>query len=211
MKTKLTFWSSMLFLLSLSILLTIYLAWIFYPLEIQWLNLTDRVYLKPETIQYNFHILMNYLTNPFSQDLQMPDFRSSASGLHHFAVVKNLFLRDDKKRNYYLVVMPEDKPANLKALRVALEARPLRFASEEDLHGILGLRGGAVSPFGVLNDEEGKVQVVFDEALRDWPAVGVHPNDNTATLRVPLSDLLALFQDRAVPYRFVDMDVAPAQ
>ena len=91
MKTKLTFWGSMLFLLSLSILLTIYLAWIFYPLEIQWLNLTDRVYLKTETIQYNFHILMNYLTNPFYQVLQMPDFRSSEAGLHHFAVVKNLF------------------------------------------------------------------------------------------------------------------------
>ena len=71
----------MLFLFSLSILLTIYLAWIFYPFEIQWLNLTNRVYLKPETIQYNFHILMNYLTNPFSQILQMPDFRSSAAGL----------------------------------------------------------------------------------------------------------------------------------
>ena len=81
----------MLFLLSLSILLTIYLAWIFYPLEIQWLNLTDRVYLKTETIQYNFHILMNYLTNPFYQVLQIPDFRSSEAGLHHFAVVKNLF------------------------------------------------------------------------------------------------------------------------
>ena len=91
MKTKLTFWGSMLFLLSLSILLTIYLAWIFYPLEIQWLNLTNRVYLKTETIQYNFHILMNYLTNPFYQVLQMPDFRSSEAGLHHFAVVKNLF------------------------------------------------------------------------------------------------------------------------
>ncbi len=91
MKTKLTFWGSMLFLLSLSILLTIYLAWIFYPLEIEWLNLTDRVFLKSETIQYNFHILMNYLTNPFSQILEMPDFRSSAAGLHHFAVVKNLF------------------------------------------------------------------------------------------------------------------------
>ena len=91
MKTKLTFWGSMLFLLSLSILLTIYLAWIFYPLEIQWLNLTDRVYLKAETIQYNFHILMNYLTNPFYHILQMPDFRSSEAGLHHFAVVKNLF------------------------------------------------------------------------------------------------------------------------
>ena len=126
-------------------------------------------------------------------------------------VVKNLFLRDDKKRNYYLVVMPEDKPANLKALRAALGARPLRFASEEDLQGILGLRGGAVSPFGVLNDTEGKVQVVLDAALRDWPAVGVHPNDNTATLRVPLSDLLALFEDRAVPYRFVATSEASAQ
>ena len=91
MKTKLTFWGSMLFLLSLSILLTIYLAWVFYPLEIEWLNLADRVYLKSETIQYNFHILMDYLINPFSQDLQMPDFRSSAAGLHHFAVVKKLF------------------------------------------------------------------------------------------------------------------------
>ena len=91
MKTKLTFWGSMLFLFSLSIFLTIYLSWVFYPMEIQWLNLTNRVYLKPETIQYNFHILMNYLTNPFSQVLQMPDFRSSVSGLHHFAVVKNLF------------------------------------------------------------------------------------------------------------------------
>ena len=91
MKTKLTFWGSMLFLLSLSILLTIYLAWIFYPLEIEWLNLADRVYLKSETIQYNFHILMNYLINPFSQILQMPNFRSSAEGLHHFAVVKKLF------------------------------------------------------------------------------------------------------------------------
>ena len=91
MKTKLTFWGSMLFLLSLSILLTIYLAWFFYPLEIQCLNLTNRVYLKPETIQYNFHILMNYLTNPFYQVLQMPDFRSSEAALHHFAVVKNLF------------------------------------------------------------------------------------------------------------------------
>ena len=84
MKTKLTFWGSMLFL-------TIYLAWIFYPMEIQWLNLVNRVYLKSETIQYNFHILMNYLTNPFSQVLEMPDFRSSSTGLHHFAVVKNLF------------------------------------------------------------------------------------------------------------------------
>lgn len=44
-------------------------------------------------------------------------------------VVKNLFLRDDKKRNYYLVVMPEDKPANLKVLHTTPENRPPLFTS----------------------------------------------------------------------------------
>ena len=91
MKTKLTFGVSLLFLLSLAILVTIYLAWILYPFEISWLNLTNRVHLKSDIIQYNFHILMDYLTNPFNPVLEMPDFPSSESGLHHFVVVKGLF------------------------------------------------------------------------------------------------------------------------
>ena len=91
MKTKLTFGVSLLFLLSLAILATIYLAWFLYPFEISWLNLTNRVHLKTDIIQYNFHILMDYLTNPFNPVLEMPDFPSSESGLHHFVVVKGLF------------------------------------------------------------------------------------------------------------------------
>ena len=91
MRDKLRFSASVLCLLAVAILLIIYLAWLLYPVEISYFNLPDKVYLKAETIQYNFNILMNYLTNPFSQKLAMPDFRSSAAGLHHFAVVKNLF------------------------------------------------------------------------------------------------------------------------
>ena len=91
MKTKFTFVGSLLFLLSLAILLTIYLAWLIYPQEISWLNLTNRVHLQPQTIQHNFNVLMDYLTNPFSQQLEMPDLPSSVSGLHHFEVVKGLF------------------------------------------------------------------------------------------------------------------------
>lgn len=91
MKTKLTFGGSLLFLLSLSILLTIYLAWFMYPQEISWLNLSNRVPFQPQTIQHNFNVLMDYLTNPLNQGLEMPDFPSSASGIHHFAVVKGLF------------------------------------------------------------------------------------------------------------------------
>lgn len=120
-------------------------------------------------------------------------------------VVKNLFLRDDKKRNYYLVVMPEDKPANLKELRTKLEARPLRFASEDDLAQYLGLRGGAVSPFGVLNGEESLVQVVFDEELRTYRGLGVHPNGNTATLHVALGDMVRIVEEHGNAFRFVEL------
>lgn len=91
MKTKITFVGSLLFLLSLAILLTIYLAWLVYPLEISWLHLTSRVHFQPQIIQHNFNVLMDYLTNLLSQVLAMPDFPSSASGIHHFAVVKGLF------------------------------------------------------------------------------------------------------------------------
>lgn len=91
MRDKLRFSASVLCLLAVAILLTIYLAWLFYPLEISYFALSDKVHLKAETIQFNFNILMNYLTNPFSQKLAMPDFRSSAAGLHHFQAVKYLF------------------------------------------------------------------------------------------------------------------------
>lgn len=91
MKTKLQLISSLLWLLACSILLTIYGIWLIYPLEVDWLELVDVVYLSKKTILYNFNHLMTYLTNPFHQTLSMPDFRSSLAGLSHFADVKSLF------------------------------------------------------------------------------------------------------------------------
>lgn len=91
MKTKFQTFSSILTILSAAILLTIYLAWLFYPSEIQVLNLEKIVYMNAADISYNFNILMNYLTNPFQQVLDMPNFSSSADGLHHFQQVKWLF------------------------------------------------------------------------------------------------------------------------
>ena len=91
MKTKFQLISFVLFILSLAILLTIYGAWLFYPGEISWLGIARETGLKSSLILKNFHILMNYLTNPFQATLSMPDFPSSAAGLHHFEQVKWLF------------------------------------------------------------------------------------------------------------------------
>ncbi len=109
---------------------------------------------------------------------------------------KNLFVRDDKKRNYYLITVKGDKRINLKDFRKTFETRPLRFASEDDLMNIMGLIAGAVTPLGLLNDEERKVQLYIDEDfLGDAGRIGVHPNDNTATVWLQASDLIDLVRD----------------
>ena len=78
------------------------------------------------------------------------------------ADAKNLFVRDDKKQNYYLITVKGEKRVNLKAFRKAQGTRNLSFASAEDLLERLALIPGAVTPLGVLNDETRSVQVFLD-------------------------------------------------
>ena len=75
---------------------------------------------------------------------------------------KNLFVRDDKKKNYYLIMVREEKRVNLSLFRKEFNTRPLTFASSEDLERILGLYPGAASPLGLLNDNERKVKFYLD-------------------------------------------------
>lgn len=106
---------------------------------------------------------------------------------------KNLFVRDDKKRNYYLITVRGDKRINLKDFRKEFETRPLRFASEDDLMSIMGLIAGAVTPLGLLNDGECKVKLFIDaDFLNGEGRIGVHPNDNTATVWLKAQDLIDL-------------------
>ena len=97
-------------------------------------------------------------------------------------IVKNIFIRDDKKINYYLVLVSHNKKVNLKELRNKLNSRPLTFASEEDLYKYLGLTKGSVSPLGILNDKEHIVSIIIDEDIKNISEIGVHPNINTATV-----------------------------
>lgn len=117
---------------------------------------------------------------------------------------KNLFLRDDKKRHYYLLTLRGDKRVDLKAFRQANGTRPLSFASAEDLQAKLGLLPGAVTSLGALNDREGQVEVFLDQDFLAPPGlIGVHPNDNTATLWLRTEDLIALLRDHGTAVRVV--------
>ncbi len=113
------------------------------------------------------------------------------------ADAKNLFVRDDKKRNYYLITVKGDKRVDLKDFAARYGTRKLSFASADDLAAILGLIPGAVTPLGLLNDSEHRVTFYLDSTFLESPAlIGVHPNDNTATVWMKTDDLIALIKER---------------
>ncbi len=106
---------------------------------------------------------------------------------------KNLFLTDDKKNNYYLITIKGNKRIDLKKFRKNNNTRPLKFASSEELKNILNLTPGSVTPLGVLNDKEKKVVVFIDNEIND--IIGVHPNDNTATIWLKVNDLIDIIKE----------------
>lgn len=108
---------------------------------------------------------------------------------------KNLFIRDDKKRNYYLITVKAEKRIDLKEFRNNNNTRPLTFASSDDLMHIMNLIPGSVTPLGLLNDKDLKVEFYLDQDfLEGKQIIGVHPNDNTATLWLKVTDLIEIIK-----------------
>lgn len=109
-------------------------------------------------------------------------------------VCKNLFLRDAKGKRHFLVVLPVKKSIDLKNLAHQLGSTPFGFASAERLVRYLNLSRGEVTPFGVLNDTDAAVEVVFDRALADLPSISIHPNTNTITVWIAYRDIRTIVE-----------------
>lgn len=119
---------------------------------------------------------------------------------------KNLFVRDDKKRNYYLITVRGNKRVDFKKIKNDNNTRPLSFASEEDLMSIMNLISGSVTPLGLLNDHELKVIFYLDkDFLNGKQIIGVHPNDNTATLWLKVTDLIDIIKEHGNKVKIIDL------
>ena len=119
---------------------------------------------------------------------------------------KNLFVRDDKKRNYYLITVKGDKRVDLKEFRRQNNTRPLSFASEQELMNIMNLIAGSVTPLGMLNDKELKVAFYLDkEFLNGKQIIGIHPNENTATLWLKVEDLISIIKEHGNEVNIVEL------
>lgn len=122
----------------------------------------------------------------------------AACGVPHLdRIAKNLLLRDDKKQHYFLVSIRGEKRLDLRVFRQTHGTRPLTFASDADLARLLALTPGSVTPFGLLNAAPGAVAWSLDEAFFAGDGlIGVHPNDNTATVFLAAADLVALLEEQ---------------
>lgn len=122
------------------------------------------------------------------------------------ADAKNLFVRDDKRNNYYLITVKGNKRVDLKKFKRENNTRTLSFASEEELMDILQLKPGSVSPFGLLNDREIKAEFFIDKSFfEDSHLIGIHPNENTATVWLKVEDLINIIKEHGNPINSIEI------
>ena len=103
------------------------------------------------------------------------------------------------------MVLDKDKRADLRTLQEQLGCTKLSFASEERLEKYLSLSKGAVTPLGILNDSQGAVELVFDRDLAGRQRLGVHPNENTATLWISFENLKKVADATNHPIQYVTL------
>ena len=107
---------------------------------------------------------------------------------------KNLFLKNKKTGQLYLVTIPHEKRLNLNQFRRMIGAPKIRFAEPEVLAEVLGITPGAVSPIGLVNDSSNRVVFIIDELVWNAEEVCCHPNVNTETLQIPGVDFRKLIK-----------------
>jgi Ala-tRNA(Pro) deacylase len=103
---------------------------------------------------------------------------------------KNLFLKD-KKDNFFLVTVGEEAEVDLKQIHHLIGAASrVSFGKPEALMELLGVIPGAVTAFGVINDDRGAVKLIIDSGLMEHENINAHPLTNEATTTIAAADLL---------------------
>lgn len=106
---------------------------------------------------------------------------------------KNLFLCNRQKTNFYLLLMPGEKPFKTKELSSQINSARLSFAGGEDMVKYLDIEPGSASVMGLMNDSENKVRLLVDEDLLENEYIGVHPCVNTSSLKIKTKDVFEIF------------------
>lgn len=110
-------------------------------------------------------------------------------------ICKNLFLTNRQQTDFYLLVMPGEKPFKTKLLSKQIGSARLSFAGPEHMERLLDITPGSVSVLGLMNDRERAVRLLVDRDLLKEEYFGCHPCINSSSLRFKTAELF----DRILP------------
>ena len=105
-------------------------------------------------------------------------------------ICKNLLLCNRQCTDFYLLMMPGDKPFKTKELSHQIGSSRLSFADPEYMEAFLDITPGSLSVLGLVNDKEHRVQLLMDEDILKGEYIGMHPCINTSSLRMLTKDLM---------------------
>ena len=108
---------------------------------------------------------------------------------------KNLFLCNRQQTDFYLLMMPGDKPFKTKDLLAQIGSSRLSFATPEHMEKYLDITPGSVSVLGLMNDRENTVRLLIDEDVLKGDYIGCHPCINTSSIRIKTKDMT----DKVIP------------
>lgn len=118
---------------------------------------------------------------------------------------KNLFFRNHKGNKHYLVILKHNRKLNIRDLEQRLRQGKISFASPKRMERYLGLSGGSVSVFGLINDEANHVHLFLDDALESAEKISFHPNENNATVVVSYQSFIKFLQWSGNSYEFITL------
>lgn len=107
-------------------------------------------------------------------------------------ICKNLFLCNRQKTDFYLLMMPGDKPFKTKELSKQIGSARLSFATPDFMLEFLDIKPGAVSVMGLMNDKDNRVRLLVDEDVLKGEYVGCHPCVNTSSLKIKTAESVAV-------------------
>lgn len=112
------------------------------------------------------------------------------------SICKNLFLTNNKKDIYCLLLLCGDKKFESGKVSRQVGSSRLSFASDDELMNHLGMTAGSVSILGLINDTDCSVKLAIDSDLLKYEFIGCHPCKNTSTLKIKTKDIT----DKFIPY-----------
>ena len=105
-------------------------------------------------------------------------------------ICKNLFLCNRQETDFYLLMMPGDKPFKTKDLSAQIGSSRLSFGTPDYMEQLVDITPGSLSILGLMNDKEGRVRLLIDKDVLSGEYIGCHPCINTSSLRIKTSDMV---------------------